>query len=83
LTNALFSACFAFINIKTIYSREKNNRINYNLKILADKEINENNALLVQMMPPHALEYLENAKTFTDRLKNVTLIFADIVGFTD
>lgn len=35
------------------------------------------------MMPPHVLDNLENDQVITDRLKGVTLIFADIVGFTD
>ena len=35
------------------------------------------------MMPPHVLEKLERGKNVTDRLMQVTLIFADIVGFTD
>lgn len=35
------------------------------------------------MMPAHVLENLEKGKSVTDRLHQVTLIFADIVGFTD
>ena len=35
------------------------------------------------MMPAHVLENLEKGKSVTDRLHNVTLIFADIVGFTN
>jgi class 3 adenylate cyclase len=57
--------------------------MNYNLSFRAKKEIKENEALLVQMMPPDVLENLENERVSTDRLHNVTLIFADIVGFTD
>ena len=35
------------------------------------------------MMPPHVLDNLEHGKSITDKLMQVTLIFADIVGFTD
>lgn len=82
LINAILALIFTALHIKSKYSQEKNERNNYNLKILGDKELKENETLLVQMMPPHVLEHLENEKVFTDRLKNVTLMYADIVGFT-
>ncbi|OMJ88945.1 hypothetical protein SteCoe_9054 [Stentor coeruleus] len=83
LTNAFLAAGFSVINLKAIYSQEKHDRINFNLAWLAEKEIRDNVALLVQMMPPHVLDHLEKDQAFTDRLHAVTLIFADIVGFTD
>ena len=33
-------------------------------------------------MPAHALQNLEDDKILTDRIKDVTILFADIVGFT-
>lgn len=83
LTNALLVASFSVINFKGIFQQEKNDRANHNLKILADIEIEESENLLKQMMPAHVLENLEKGKSVTDRLHNVTLIFADIVGFTN
>ena len=82
-TNAVLAAGFTIIHIKSKYLQEKYERTNFNLKALADKELKETEALLVQMMPPHVLDNLENDQVITDRLKGVTLIFADIVGFTD
>jgi phospholipid-translocating P-type ATPase (flippase) len=82
LINALLAAAFSFINIKAIYSQEIHDRTNYNLNKCAAKEFAENEALLKQMIPPHVLEYLEQDKSFTDRIMSVSLIFADIVGFT-
>jgi class 3 adenylate cyclase len=83
LTNALLVAGFSLINFKAIFQQEKNDRANYNLNLLAEKEIEASENLLKQMMPAHVLENLEKGKSVTDRLHQVTLIFADIVGFTD
>ena len=57
--------------------------MNFNLELLAEKEIKENDELLIQLLPRHVLENLKNDVAFTDRLIAVTLIYADIVGFTD
>ena len=82
LVNALLVAVFSLINFKAIYIREKNDRANHNLRWLAKEEIAKNETLLIQMMPSRVVENLENGTSVTDRLMQVTLIFADIVGFT-
>lgn len=71
------------ICIKSSYAQEKNERTNHNLSKLAAKEIESNEALLAHMIPPHVIENLEKDIAFTDVLQSVTLLFADIVGFTD
>ena len=83
LTNALLAAAFFLINLKALYSQEQNDRMNFNLEILSNKEIKENEDLLVQLIPPHVLENLKDDVVVTDKLHSVTLIYADIVGFTD
>ena len=83
LTNIILAAAFSLVNLRNIYSHEKNDRTNHNLDLLAKKEIKENETLLVQLMPPRALEYLIKEQKFTDKLHKETLIFADIVGFTE
>ena len=35
------------------------------------------------MMPEHVYKNLKNEKAVTDRLKDVTMLYADIVGFTN
>ena len=35
------------------------------------------------MVPPHVLSNLENDQAITDRLENVSILFADVVGFTN
>ena len=65
-----------------VFINETKLRINAILKAAAQKELEKTKQLLTQMMPPHALAYLEEGKEVTDRLTKVTLMFADIVGFT-
>lgn len=83
ITNLLLVAVFSAINFSSIFVQEKKHKSNYNLSILAKKEIKETEQLLVQMMPPHVLEGLQNDRSETDRLENVTILFADIAGFTN
>lgn len=54
----------------------------YVLNVLAHKEVVQTESLLNQLMPPHVYKKLRNNKPVNDRLSNVTLIFADITGFT-
>ena len=83
VSNLLLVACFSGINFLAIFIQEKKNRTNYNLNIIASKEIKETEKLLVQMMPPNVLEDLQNDKICTDKQKEITILFADIVGFTN
>ncbi|CAG9318515.1 unnamed protein product [Blepharisma stoltei] len=82
VANAILVFGFAIINTFAAYSREQRVRINFNLQHLAEREIEETDKLLVQMMPPHVLENMKQDKSITDKLQDVTLLFADIVGFT-
>jgi phospholipid-translocating P-type ATPase (flippase) len=83
VSNLLLVACFSGINFFAIFIQEKKNRSNFNLNFLADREIKETEKLLVQMMPPNVLEDLQNDKICTDKQKEITILFADIVGFTN
>lgn len=82
LDGALFAVIFTFVNSSAVFSRESQLRNYFNLKALTEKDVAKTEKLLVQMMPPHALESLKNNKPITDRLFGVTLLYADIVGFT-
>jgi phospholipid-translocating ATPase len=66
----------------TVFTDEKRMRENTVLKNAAEKEISKTQQLLTQMMPPNALTNLEKGNQVMDRLNQVTLMFADIVGFT-
>ena len=64
------------------YSDEQRLRVNTILKLAAEKEINKTQQLLTHMMPPNALANLEEGTQVMDRLTQVTVMYADIVGFT-
>ena len=73
---------FIIINISAVFKRESQLRSYFNLKKLAGDEIEKTEKLLTQMMPPHVLENMKKGKSVTDRFSHVTLLYADIVGFT-
>lgn len=57
-------------------------RVNTVLKNIAQKEVDKTEQLLTHMMPQKALSTLEQGKQVMDKLNQVTVMFADIVGFT-
>lgn len=73
---------FSAINTTAVFIRENQLRNYFNLKALTEKDMAKTEKLLIQMMPPHVLENMKNNKIFTDKLYDVTLLYADIVGFT-
>jgi magnesium-transporting ATPase (P-type)/class 3 adenylate cyclase len=81
-TNSVFIIGFAIVHASAVYSREDLLRYYSNLEIYAKKEIKKTDSLVAQMMPPHVYENLKNDQAITDRLTDVTLLYADICGFT-
>ncbi|CAG9311321.1 unnamed protein product [Blepharisma stoltei] len=77
-----FIFIFTFINAAASYMREYNDRKNYNLSRMAQRDIQNTEKLLSQMMPPSVVKNLHNNVTTTDKYADVTMIYADIVGFT-
>jgi len=71
------------MSISYVYSRDSHLRIYANLEQAAAKEIGRTERLLMQMMPVHVYESLLQEERITDELRGVTLLFADIVGFTE
>lgn len=73
---------FNILLIYTAYHFEHKQKISSVLSSAASKELDKTEQLLMQMMPRHVLRNLEEEKSVIDRLSNVTLLYADIVGFT-
>ena len=73
---------FNILLIYTAYHFEHKQKISSVLRSAASKELDKTEQLLMQMMPRHVLRNLEEEKSVIDRLSNVTLLYADIVGFT-
>ena len=77
-----FLFAFLLINLLVSYSREQYARKQFNLNIMARREIALTEKLLNALMPPNVLRNLKDEKTPAFQHKDVTLLFADIVGFT-
>ncbi|CAG9320536.1 unnamed protein product [Blepharisma stoltei] len=78
----LFSVFFVVIVISTTYLREKDLRVFYALEEYASSELKKTEDLLTQMMPPHVYHNLKEEVANTDTFTEVTILYADIVGFT-
>ena len=53
-----------------------------NLKLKTDKELEITDTLLTQMLPSHVLASMKDGVFVTDRHAAVTILYADISGFT-
>ena len=73
---------FIIVLFATKYMHESKLRMISILKQAASKDVEKTEELLSQMLPQHVLINLEEENSVTDRLSNVTLMYADIVGFT-
>ncbi|CAG9328780.1 unnamed protein product [Blepharisma stoltei] len=78
----IFSLIFLSILAFITYNKEKNLRIFSALKEYSQKELTNTDNLLTKMMPLHVYHNLREENTIVDSLSQVTLIYADIVGFT-
>jgi class 3 adenylate cyclase len=83
LESTFFLVAYMLINGAASFSREHQDRITYNLNKLSEREIHNTKKLLNQMMPAHVIKNLEEGVTTTDRYVDITMLFADIVGFTN
>jgi class 3 adenylate cyclase len=79
---AIFSLLFAIQHCIHKYFDEKNERLLFSLSELASSEIEKTERLLSHMLPGHAYESLKLEEWVSDRLSRVTLLFADVSGFT-
>jgi magnesium-transporting ATPase (P-type)/class 3 adenylate cyclase len=68
--------------IFTTFSTEKMLRTNSTLKAAANKELDKTEKLIKKMMPPHVVQKMKEESSFTDKIQHVTVLYADIVGFT-
>ena len=80
------SAFFTLIGTATLiftsYTTERMLRINSTLKAAANKELDKTEKLIKKMMPPHVVQKMKEESSFTDKIQHVTVLYADIVGFT-
>lgn len=79
----LFLVFTGIVNCWSVYEREKQLQAYFQLKKIEEREIEKNEKLLSQMMPKVVYERLKEDILGTDRHRSITMIFADIVGFTN
>jgi phospholipid-translocating ATPase len=83
LYGCLFLVAFMALNLVQVYWREQRQTHGYILKNIANKEVKKTEQLLMHLMPPHVYQRLKADNQQTDKMKNVTVLYADIVGFTN
>ena len=65
-----------------MFSREKKIRIYSKVKTAAEKELVKTDELLQKMMPKNALEQLKEQSLVAEYIHGVSILYADIAGFT-
>jgi class 3 adenylate cyclase len=65
-----------------MYNREKKLRVFSRVKHAAEKELSNTEDLLSKMMPKNVLEKLKDQNNVTEFIPGVSILYADIAGFT-
>lgn len=76
------SILFLITLIFTMYSREERLRSYYIIKSSAEKELAKTDELISKMMPKNVLEKLKEQNHVTEYINGVSILYADIAGFT-
>lgn len=79
LLNILLAAFFVIAS----YSREMKSRKIYNQERIMEVEVEKTEDLLSKLVPSHVLQGIKNDQKVVDVLDNVTLLYTDMVGFTE
>ena len=73
---------FIIVSLITVYHKEIKMRVYFILESTGKKELTKIDQLLMQMVPAHAYEHMKQECSVIDKFSQVTLLYADIVGFT-
>ena len=71
------------ITLYSLHTRQQQLQLYAYFKLLEEQEVGKNEKLLGQMMPKRVYEKLKRDLPVTDLLRNISILFADIVGFTN
>ena len=80
-SNVILAVGFTIIQLKFKYYQEKYQRINFNLKALAQSELESSKTLLEKIMPINIIENLLNEREIAHKIDKVTILFAYFEGF--
>ncbi|OMJ86356.1 hypothetical protein SteCoe_12144 [Stentor coeruleus] len=78
IASMIFLVTLLFI----LYNREKKLRVFSRVKHAAEKELSNTEDLLSKMMPKNVLEKLKDQNHVTEFIPGVSILYADIAGFT-
>lgn len=76
------SLVFLITLLFIMFNREKKLRIFSRIKCAAEKELSNTEELLAKMMPKNVLEKLKEQSHVTEHISGVSILYADIAGFT-
>ncbi|CAG9312636.1 unnamed protein product [Blepharisma stoltei] len=82
LRQTIYMVGFVVLCLVTLYYRVKKLWTYSHLRTNSQNELNTIEELVNKMMPPHAYMNLKDKHSVTDRFSQVTILYADIVGFT-
>ena len=83
IIDALLNVILAIFFIISSYNREMKLRKVYNHERIIEVEIEKTEELLSKLVPQHVLQGIKNDQKVVDLLDNVTLLYTDMVGFTE
>ncbi|CAG9312635.1 unnamed protein product [Blepharisma stoltei] len=82
LDETIFMIFFTVVCLISLYFRIKRLWTYSSLRTNSQNELNTIEELVNKMMPRHAYMNLKDKQSVTDRFSQVTILYADIVGFT-
>ena len=71
------------MHIFLVYYNEMLMRVLYNQKKYMEIELQKTHKLLNNLVPPAVLEGIKNNQQVVDEIEDATLLFTDMVKFTD
>ena len=83
IVDGLLNIILAVFFILGSYNREMKLRKIYNNERIIEVEIDKTEELLNKLVPKHVLQGIKNDQKVVDLLENVTLLYTDMVGFTE
>ena len=81
-SHSVFLFWFIITNSIGLYRHETDLRLYINHKHLAKKEIEKTETLVKRLLPPRVYQNIKEGRHTTDTYEDTTIIYADIVGFT-
>jgi class 3 adenylate cyclase len=73
---------FCVLHYAQTYIKEMNKRKTYNKERIIEVEIKRTHDLLGNLVPPPVLEGIMNDQKVVDEIEETTILFTDMVGFT-